>query len=236
MVSKFKLLAISALMLALLAGCAAPAQPSPTAAPIAAGPTNPAASATAVMPQETATQPAAAEPSATLPAPSPTPAVAACSSPAAITPALTEGPYFTPNSPEKTSLLEAGMSGTHLVLSGYVWTQDCTPVANAMLDFWQADAQGQYDNSGYTLRGHLFTDANGFYQVETVVPGLYPGRTEHIHVKVQAPNGPVLTTQLFMPGVTQNDADGIFDPAMVMTISDTGDGLLASFNFVINAN
>jgi protocatechuate 3,4-dioxygenase beta subunit len=164
------------------------------------------------------------------------PAAPACSSPAALTPALTEGPYFTANSPEKTSLYEEGMSGTRLLISGYVLTTDCQPVANALLDFWQADAEGQYDNSGYTLRGHLFTDASGYYQVETVVPGLYPGRTEHIHVKVQAPGGPVITTQLFMPDVTQNDADGIYNPALVMTVKETGDGLQAGFNFVVNVN
>ena len=110
-----------------------------------------------------------------------------CTSPAALSPALTEGPYFKANSPERTSLLEPGMTGTKLMLTGYVLTTDCQPVANALVDFWQADAEGQYDNSGYTLRGHQFTDANGRYQLETVVPGLYPGRTEHIHVKVQAP-------------------------------------------------
>ena len=107
-------------------------------------------------------------------------------------------------------------------------------MANALVDFWQADAGGQYDNSGYTLRGHQFTDANGRYQLETVVPGLYPGRTEHIHVKVQAPGGPVLTTQLFFPGVAGNQSDGIFDPALVIDVQDTGSGLNGTFNFIIS--
>jgi len=159
---------------------------------------------------------------------------AACTSPAALTPALTEGPYFTPGSPEKASLVEPGMSGTRLLLSGYVLTSDCRPVANALLDFWQADAQGRYDNSGYTLRGHVFSDAAGHYQIETIIPGEYPGRTEHIHVKVQAPGGPVLTSQLFIPGVAQNQSDRIFDPALVMSLETSGDGMLGNFDFVIN--
>jgi protocatechuate 3,4-dioxygenase beta subunit len=121
------------------------------------------------------------------------------------------------------------------VLSGYVLTTDCKPIANALLDFWQADASGQYDNAGYRLRGHQFTDAQGYYRLETIVPGLYPGRTEHIHVKVQAPNGLVLTTQLFFPGVAGNDTDSIYDPKMVLTIQDTQDGELGTFNFVISA-
>ena len=42
------------------------------------------------------------------------------------------------------------------------------------------------------------------------MPGLYTGRTKHIHVKVQAPGKPVLTTQLFFPGVAGNRSDNIF--------------------------
>ena len=186
-------------------------------------------------------QPSPTQPASTLPAPTPSAQVEgpastpACASPAALTPPLTEGPYFTANSPERASLFEPGMAGTKLVLTGYVLTADCQPVAHALLDFWQADANGEYDNAGYTLRGHQFTDAAGRYQLTTVVPGLYPGRTEHIHVKVQAPNGPVLTTQLFFPGVESNEGDSIFDPGLVMTIQDTGDGEAATFDFVVSA-
>ena len=150
-----------------------------------------------------------------------------------LTPELTEGPYFTANSPERADLFEEGMAGTKIVITGYVYTTDCQPVANALLDFWQADGNGVYDNSGYTLRGHQFTDANGRYQLTTVVPGIYPGRTEHIHVKVQAPNGKLITSQLFFPGVTQNDSDGIFDQSLLLTIQETGDGLQGQFNFVV---
>jgi protocatechuate 3,4-dioxygenase beta subunit len=125
------------------------------------------------------------------------------------------------------------MVGTKIVITGYVYTTDCQPVANALLDFWQADGNGVYDNNGYTLRGHQYTDANGLYQLTTVVPGIYPGRTEHIHVKVQAPNGKLITSQLFFPGVTQNDSDGIFDQSLLLAIQETGDGLQGQFNFVV---
>jgi protocatechuate 3,4-dioxygenase beta subunit len=145
---------------------------------------------------------------------------------------MTEGPYFKAGSPENANLAD-GLPGTKLSLTGYVLTADCQPVANAILDFWQADSQGQYDNAGYTLRGHVLTDASGRYQIETIVPGLYPGRTEHIHVKVQAPNGPLLTTQLFFPGVAQNQSDGIFDQRLLLTIQQQDSGLAGTYNFVI---
>jgi len=147
---------------------------------------------------------------------------------------MTEGPYFKPNSPERTSLIEPGIAGTKLTLTGYILNTDCKPIAHALLDFWQANSKGEYDNAGYILRGHQFADATGRYQLETVVPGLYPGRTEHIHVKVQSPNGPVLTTQLFFPGVAGNQTDQIFDPKLLMTIQDAAEGKLATFNFVLN--
>lgn len=72
-------------------------------------------------------------------------------------------------------------------------------MAHALLDFRQANTQGQYENTGYTLHGHQYTDASGRYQLETIVPGLYPGRTLHIFIKVQALNRPILTTQVFFP-------------------------------------
>jgi protocatechuate 3,4-dioxygenase beta subunit len=159
----------------------------------------------------------------------------ACTSPAALTPAVTEGPFFKPNSPERTSLLDSGVTGTKLTLTGYVLSVNCQPVAHALLDFWQANTQGQYDNNGFTLRGHQYTDAKGYYHLETIIPGLYPGRTEHIHVKVQAPGASILTTQLFFPGVSDNQSDSFYDPKLLMNLKNTADGEQATYNFIINA-
>jgi protocatechuate 3,4-dioxygenase beta subunit len=151
-----------------------------------------------------------------------------------LTVSQTEGPYFSTGSPEATSLVQEGLAGAVLTVTGQVLDQNGQPVANALLDFWQADASGNYDNSGYTLRGHQYADENGYYTLTTVVPGLYPGRTRHIHVKVQAPNGPVLTTQLYFADEARNAADGIFDSSLVLNTQDTADGALsATFNFVV---
>jgi protocatechuate 3,4-dioxygenase beta subunit len=128
------------------------------------------------------------------------------------TPELTEGPYFTPDSPRRKSIVPAGAAGTRLTLTGRVLRTNGRPVANALLDWWQADARGVYDNSGYRFRGHQFTNAKGQYALSTVVPAVYPGRTKHIHVKVQAPRQAVLTTQLFFPNVAANRSDRIYTP------------------------
>ena len=145
----------------------------------------------------------------------------------------TAGPFYTPETPERRSLLEPGMAGARLTVSGYVYSTNCQPVPGALLDFWQADDAGAYDNVGYRLRGHQFADAEGRFELETIVPGLYPGRTRHIHVIAQAPDRPVLTTQLYFPDEPANSADGIFDPALVMDVSEESDAAIAFFTFVL---
>jgi protocatechuate 3,4-dioxygenase beta subunit len=151
------------------------------------------------------------------------------------TPAQTEGPYFTPNSPLRRSIVPAQAPGTRLTLTGRVLTTSGRPVARALLDFWQADARGAYDNTGYRFRGHLFTDARGRYTLLTVVPGLYSGRTRHIHVKAQAPRGSVLTTQLYFPGESRNASDGIFHPDLVLRAwRRVGSRRAGRFDFVLD--
>ena len=125
------------------------------------------------------------------------------------------------------------MPGTRIVVEGSVLMTDCRPISHVLVDFWQADDRGEYDNAGYRLRGHQFTDDAGRYRLGTIVPGHYPGRTRHLHVKVQAPNGPVLTTQLYFPDEPANQRDGIFTPELVMKVRDADAGKLATFDFVL---
>lgn len=149
------------------------------------------------------------------------------------TPSETQGPFFTPRSPERASLLEPGMPGRRIVLTGRVVSPGCQPLAGALLDFWHADDSGAYDNEGYRLRGHQFTDADGRYRLATIVPGLYPGRTRHFHVKVQPRGGRLLTTQLYFPGEPRNARDFLFRPDLLMAVHDAGRDKDARFNFVL---
>ena len=160
----------------------------------------------------------------------PTPA---CSDGEEPTPRQMEGPFFKPRSPRRASLLDAGIHGTKFVVSGLVLSTLCKPVAGALLDFWQCDDEGNYDNSGYRLRGHQFTDGAGRFRLETIVPGLYPGRTRHIHVKLQAPNRPVLTTQLYFPGEPYNRDDFLFRPELLIALTNVGGTQAGRFDFVL---
>jgi protocatechuate 3,4-dioxygenase beta subunit len=157
-----------------------------------------------------------------------------CPGAAPATARQTEGPYFKPDSPLRASLLEPGMAGTKIVVTGMVLSTTCQPVARALIDVWHADDRGGYDNAGYRLRGHQFTDDQGRYRLETIVPGIYVGRTRHFHVKVQAPNRPVLTTQLYFPGDAANARDPIFSRELVMQVKDAADGKAATFDFVLD--
>ena len=157
----------------------------------------------------------------------PTPA---CDDGDAPTPRQTEGPFYSPNSPRRATLIEPGSGGDRMVLEGRVVTRSCRPVPGALVDLWQADDAGVYDNAGFKLRGHQFTDADGRWRFETILPGRYPGRTRHFHVKVQAADRPVLTTQLYIPSDPGNRRDGLFDQRLVIDLDD-GRG---HFDFVLD--
>ena len=118
------------------------------------------------------------------------------------------------------------MSGTSLTISGYVMTVDCKWVPGAKLEFWQADANGEYDLQGYRLRGHVFTDENGQYQIETILPAPYESRPRHIHVMVLPPGQPSLTTQLYFPG------DSPY-PELTVAMSHDNQDAIAEFNFIL---
>ena len=147
-----------------------------------------------------------------------------------------EGPYYTSGSPQRTSLIEPGMPGVPILILGRVFDQDCNPIPEAKVDFWQADMNGVYDNSGYILRGYVITGEDGYYNIETIEPGEYPGRPPHIHVKVFAPGGEeLLTTQLYFPG---SESSGDVRAAPDLLVEDAGQDeagrQLAFFNFVVS--
>ncbi|SFK84478.1 Dioxygenase [Mesorhizobium albiziae] len=149
------------------------------------------------------------------------------------TPAQTEGPYFTPKSPEKRDFASDAPAGERITIAGYVLTRNCEPVEQALVELWHADQTGTYDNTGFKLRGHQFTDAEGRWWFDTIVPGLYPGRTRHYHLKVQRPGGRVLTTQLYFPNEPENNRDFIFDSALLLDIAAASDRKFGRYNFVV---
>jgi protocatechuate 3,4-dioxygenase beta subunit len=144
------------------------------------------------------------------------------------TPAQMEGPYYPraiPADADADLLRVAGQAasarGIPLLLTGMVRGPDGGAVPGARVEIWQADAAGIYlhprdprlaeRDPGFQGYGRAVADGAGRYAFRTIRPGLYPGRTPHIHLRAQpAGGGGGLTTQVYFPDEPQNNAqDGL---------------------------
>jgi protocatechuate 3,4-dioxygenase beta subunit len=151
------------------------------------------------------------------------------------TPGVADDKTFRAGAPARTSLADASTPGRKLVLSGTVKGVVCGPIKGARVDFWQPDAGGVYDASGFRLRGHQLTDANGRYRLETIVPASTSGRARHLSAKVAAAGKPGVTTALYFPDDPANAHDPAFRPELLMKVTSGADVLTATFDFVLDA-
>ncbi len=147
----------------------------------------------------------------------------------------TAGPFYTPATPRRSDLREPDTSGEPLVFEGLVLTADCRPLPGAVIDIWHSDERGRYDNRGFRYRGHQFTDAVGAFRFLTVRPGIYTGRTPHIHAKAQGEGTRVLTTQVYFPDLGEANArDSIFRDDLLLRLDRTAAGVWRGrFDFVL---
>src|SRR5437762_1441717 len=67
-------------------------------------------------------------------------AAASCASPATALTELTEGPYYKANPPQRSTITATGVAGTPFVLTGFVLTKSCAPLANALINLSSASA------------------------------------------------------------------------------------------------
>ena len=119
----------------------------------------------------------------------------------------------------------AGVTGDKVTVTGRVIDADGTPVNDAMVEIWQANAHGRYAHPedtrdlplerGFTGFGRVYTDEDGGFRLNTIKPGRVPGPDGEL----QAPH---LNITLFMRGLLKhlitrvyfegenNDADPVF--------------------------
>lgn len=144
-----------------------------------------------------------------------------------LTPRATEGPYYPDHLPldqdnDLTMILggKAPAGGIVAEFGGRLLDADGKPVADRTIELWQADVNGCYLHSKGVQKGKerdprfqgfgkIVTNEKGEYRFRTIKPGLYTGRTIHWHIAVKEGEKRLLTTQLYIAGVEQNDRDGI---------------------------
>ena len=149
------------------------------------------------------------------------------------TPAVPRDASFKPGAPLRTSLIEPGMPGTRLTVTGTVAGLTCGRIGGADLEFWQADSRGVYDRAGFRLRGRQRTDADGRYRLVTIVPAAPPGRAPHLAVHVRVAGKAELWTELFFPDDPRNSRDARFRPELLLKLTRADDGQAAMFDIML---
>ncbi len=147
-----------------------------------------------------------------------------------LTAAQTDGPFYPDHLPLDTDndLLIINDAATPALgevtyLSGRVLDARGTPVRNALVEIWQADAGGIYRHTGdneedrqkrrdahFQSFGRFLTGSTGEYLFRTIKPVKYPGRTPHIHVKVKRGGKELLCTQCYIQGEPANAKDSVY--------------------------
>jgi protocatechuate 3,4-dioxygenase beta subunit len=144
-----------------------------------------------------------------------------------LTPRATEGPYYPDHLPldRDNNLVEiegqkVTAGGVITEFGGRLLTPEGRPVSDCLIELWQADQNGCYLHSRGVPRdrerdphfqgyGTVLTNEKGEYRFRTIRPGKYPGRTLHWHLAVNRGSQRLLTTQLYLAGVPENDGDGV---------------------------
>jgi protocatechuate 3,4-dioxygenase alpha subunit len=94
---------------------------------------------------------------------------------------MTLGPFFPREFAQDAHDLAGKISGEIIEITGRVTELDGKPLDNVVLEIWQADAAGRFDNPAFSGWGRAPTDAQGVYRFRTVRPGAAPGRAPHVN-------------------------------------------------------
>jgi protocatechuate 3,4-dioxygenase beta subunit len=113
------------------------------------------------------------------------------------TPSNTLGPYYKKGAPRKERLIEQNDPGLPLIVAGRVHDTSGQALPVATIEVFHADHYGDYDQEGFRYRAQIPVKENGEYWFETVMPGQYSGRAQHIHYVINAPGHRPLITQLY---------------------------------------
>ena len=159
------------------------------------------------------------------------------------------GPYFVEGAPIRTVIAHSDEPGQRLFVSGRILQNDCeTPISGAMLELWHANDAGCYSinlecntgnpgNDEFNLRGKMFSNENGQYAFETILPGYYASRPMHIHIKITTPDGEVLVSQIYFDSDPLCDTDPWCQDAedRILSLNEDYNGLHGLLDIVMNS-
>src|SRR5260370_13098796 len=145
------------------------------------------------------------------------------------TPSQTIGPFFKPAMIQsgQESLVTSKSRGERITIEGRVLECDGAPVSDAMIELWQANADGRYDHPDDSQEklidpefrgfGRAATDEVGSFRFYTIKPGPVPGpgdllQAPHINVSIFA-RGLLkrLATRIYFPGEPLNATDAVLN-------------------------
>lgn len=146
------------------------------------------------------------------------------------------GPYYKPNTPFRQKISPDDHEGEQLIVAGKLLRSDCvTPVAGAVIDLWQANESGSYEDEWY--RGQITTSDDGSYLFESVVPKGYGEgtgyRPPHIHFKVFENGREIVTSQMFLPAARAQMIDPAYIVSLETTESETGNRSHQAYHDII---
>jgi protocatechuate 3,4-dioxygenase alpha subunit len=100
---------------------------------------------------------------------------------------MTLGPFFplefAPASAGDLTVLEGRRAvGEVIEITGRVTQADGKPLENLVLEIWQADAAGRFDNPEFSGWGRAATGKDGVYRFRTIRPGAIEGRLPHVNM------------------------------------------------------
>jgi catechol 1,2-dioxygenase len=112
------------------------------------------------------------------------------------------GPFYRSGAPFREDVVPPGNAGIPLVIDGRVFADCETGLKNAVVEIWNADEEGAYDQStGFNFRGRYLTGDHGAYRFRTIIPGRYLNggtfRPSHIHFRITAAGYNDLISQIY---------------------------------------
>ena len=160
------------------------------------------------------------------------------------------GPYYFEDTPYRNVLAQEEEPGERLFISGLVKQNNCEfPISGSLIEIWHANDEGCYgivedcdtgnpEDDYFNLRGKFFSDENGNYAFESILPGYYASRPRHIHIKITTPSEEILVSQLYFEDDPLCESDPWCQDAdgRIISLEENEFGLYGEINIIMDSS